>query len=130
MDRETLQRGASRTKSSHLVDEEEYKHGFNKVFRILCTAKSGTSEGDKAMKDPQFSIYFKSLFAVYKPDRYIIDPVESWDAYDVIFVKNDKKVFKIRVNGLDYEATWRKVLKTKLGEPSFFGNIPFSLLEK
>jgi ferritin len=29
------------------VDKEEYKHGFNKIFRILYPAKSGKSEGDK-----------------------------------------------------------------------------------
>jgi len=69
------------------------------------------------------------IIATYKPDRYIIDPVEGWDAYDIIFVKNDKKVFEIRVDELDYEFKWKKVLKTKLGEPSFFGNIPFSLFK-
>ena len=33
-----------------VVYPQEYKHGFNKVFRILYPAKSGTSEGDKMKK--------------------------------------------------------------------------------
>lgn len=69
------------------------------------------------------------IIATYRPDRYIVDPVRIEDRYDIIFVKNNKKVFEIRIDGLDYECTWREILKTKLGNPSFFGNIPRSLME-